>query len=310
MRIVLLINRSAGSFRRLPVEATAGACAEALRRGRHDVRVQIADHRDIGARLTALALDPQVDAVVVGGGDGTVLTAVLAGLGQAKPLGLLPLGTLNLLARDLGLPDDPEAAALALATGQVAEIDLAEVNGQPFAIWASLGLHPLVVRRRDKLQRGGMGKWRAFALGALRVFRRYPLMRVTISARGRTVTIDTPLVVISNNAWREEPLPLSRVALDRGELEVHVAKCRSRLSLLLLAFNALLGRWKISRLLDTFTAREVRVTSPKRRVMLSLDGEVTVQRAPLLFCTRPKALRMIMPASAPLAAADRGTSPS
>lgn len=299
MRVALVINQSAGTFNRLPLAPTVEACAEAFRAAGHDVEVIVCGRRDLAGALSTLAQREDVDAVVCGGGDGTALTAVLAGLGQRQPLGILPLGTLNLLARDMGLPLDPVEAAAKLAHGHVAAIDLAEVNGLPFAIWASLGMHPWIVRRRDKMQRGGLRKWPAFALAALRAFHRYPLVRVTLSVDGSQKTISTPLLVISNNAWHEQPLPLTRAALDRGELVVHVAKVTSRLGLLWLALRALAGAWNHNKLLETFKADEVRVISRKRRVMVSLDGEVTVLRSPLVFKLRPKALSVLMPPSAP-----------
>jgi len=295
MRLALLINRAAGSFRRLPLEETVAAIADRLRRGGHLVEVEIHDAADLPIALAALAADHRLDAVVVGGGDGTVLTAILAGLGVTRPLGLLPLGTMNLFARDLGLPRDPIEAAGLLATAHPAEIDLAEVNGTPFAIWASLGMHPWMVRRRDHLQRDGIGKWRAMALAALRALRRYPMVKVRLTVRGDSFTIATPLIVVTNNAWRREHLPPSRQVLDSGLLEVHVARCSSRLALAWLAFNALLGRWPVGRLLETYQAESIQVLSRKRRLMVSLDGEVTVMRPPLLFRARPKALRVLMP---------------
>ncbi|WP_173978307.1 lipid kinase MamU [Magnetospirillum sp. UT-4] len=297
MRLVLLINRNAGTFRRLPLGPTVDQAAEALRAGGHSVEVEIAGRRDLALSMSAAALRTDIDAVVAGGGDGTVLTAVLAGLGQeGKPLGLLPMGTLNLLARDIGLPLDPIEAARLLADPKVAAVDLGEVNGLPFTIWASLGMHPWVVRRRDRIQREeGFGKWPAFALAALRAFRRYPLVRATITVRGESTTVTTPVLIVSNNAWRQETLPPTRESLDQGELVVHVAKSTRRLSLLWLALNALIGRWHIPRLLATFSADEVRVTGRKRRMMLSLDGEVTVLRSPLVFRTRPRSLSMLVP---------------
>lgn len=301
MRLALIVNKSAGTFRRLPLAPTVEAIVQALAAGGHRVETKVADHRDIPAMLSRLAERDDIDAVVAGGGDGTILTAILAGLGQsnggaaAKPLAILPLGTMNLLARDLGLPPDPIEAAHALAGAQPTEIDLAEVNGHPFAIWASLGMHPWVVRRRDHLQREGTPKWRAMALAALRALKRHPMVSMTLGADGQTTSITTPLFVVSNNAWRDETPPLSRAALDRNELVVHVAKSSSRLSLIRLAFNALIGHWKIPSLLDTFVANEVRVTSRKRRMMVSLDGEVTVMRSPLVFRLRPKALTVLMP---------------
>lgn len=298
MRIALAINHSAGTFHRLPLEPTVAAITKAFRAAGHQVEVTVCGSRDLAGTLSNLAQRADLDAVICGGGDGTALTAILAGLGRERPLGILPLGTLNLLARDLGLPLDPVEAAARLAEGHTAAIDLAEVNGLPFAIWASLGIHPWVVRRRDKMQRGGLRKWPAFALAALRAFRRYPLVRVTLSINGNQKTVITPLLVISNNAWHEQRLPLTREFLDRGELVVHVAKVGTRLGLLWLALRALVGAWNVSHLLDTFKADEVRVISRKRRVMLSLDGEVTILRSPLVFKLRSKALTVLIPPTA------------
>jgi diacylglycerol kinase family enzyme len=295
MRLVVLINRAAGLFRRLPLDAVVADIDDGLQEAGHKVETIVCGPADLGGVTASLAARTDADAVIVGGGDGTLLTAILAGLGTTTPLGVLPLGTMNLFARDLGLPADPFEAARALAHAHCVDIDLAEVNGLPFAIWASLGLHPWMVRRRDHLQRDGMGKWRAMALAAFRALRRYPMVKARLTVAGKTFTVSTPLLVVTNNAWREGPPPLSRPALDRGLLEVHVARCETRLSLLWLAFNALLGRWRLGRLLETHQAEQVKVISRKRRTMLSLDGEVTVLRSPLMFRARPKGLKVLMP---------------
>ncbi|OAN43939.1 sphingosine kinase [Paramagnetospirillum marisnigri] len=295
MRLALVINRSGGSFRRLPLDATVAAICAVLGEGGHHVEPQIVSRRDLARTLSDAARRPDLDAVVIGGGDGTILTGIVAGLGRDKPLGILPLGTLNLFARDLGLPADPIEAARVLANASPAHIDLAEVNGLPFAIWASLGMHPWIVRRRDHLQRDGMRKWRAMVLAALRAFRRYPMVDVTLDLPEGHVVVRTPMLFITNNAWREETPPLSRQSLDSGTLEIHVAACSGRLSLLWLMAETVIGHWRGSRRLQTFVTREVRVTSPKHRIMVSLDGEVTVMASPLVFKARPQALRVLMP---------------
>lgn len=295
MRLALVINRSAGTFRRLPLDSTVAAIAATLAGAGHVVRAEIVGRRELARTLSAMAESRDVDAVVVGGGDGTILTAIVAGLGRDKPLGILPLGTLNLFARDLGLPLDPIEAAAILAGATARDIDLAEVNGLPFAIWASMGMHPWVVRRRDHMQRGGIAKGRAMLLAALKAFRRFPLIDVTLALPDGNVTVSTPMLFITNNPWREEPLPLSREALDTGKLVIHVAACTGRLSLLWLFAEAVIGHWRASPRLKTFTTEEVRVTSRKRRMMVSLDGEVTVMSAPMVFRARPKALRVLMP---------------
>ncbi|WP_096702784.1 lipid kinase MamU [Magnetospirillum sp. 15-1] len=295
MRLALVINRSAGTFRRLPLDSTVAAIVAALAEAGHVIRTEIVGRRELARTLSAMAESRDLDAVVVGGGDGTILTAILAGLGRHLPLGILPLGTLNLFARDLDLPLDPVEAARVMAGATARDIDLAEVNGLPFAIWASMGMHPWVVRRRDHMQRGGMRKGRAMLLAALRAFRRFPLIDVTLNLPEGNVTVSTPMLFITNNPWREEPLPLSREALDTGKLVIHVAACSGRLSLLWLFVEAVIGHWRASPRLRTYTAEQVRVTSRKRRMMVSLDGEVTVMNAPLVFRARPKALRVLMP---------------
>ncbi len=93
-------------------------------------------------RLAAAAELPGIDAVAVAGGDGTLACAAQALTGREVPLGILPLGTMNLLAKDLGLPLDLDAAIAVLATGPMRAIDAGEVNGHVFLINSVLGLPP------------------------------------------------------------------------------------------------------------------------------------------------------------------------
>jgi len=295
MRLALVLNRSAGSFRRLAPDATARAIEDVLTRAGHTVETRLVGRRALPAEFSALAARGDLDAVVVGGGDGTILAAIRAGLGQTLPLGLLPLGTLNLFARDLGLPTRPLEAAARLAAARPAAIDLAQVNGLPFGIWASVGLHPWAVRRRDHLQRDGMGKTLAMAIAALRAFWRFERLSLRIRWDGGETTCVTPLLVVSNNAWRDQTPPLQREALDAGTIEVHVAACPDRRSLLLLALEALLGRWRGSRRIRTLRTGEAHVACDRRRLLASLDGEVEVVEPPLHFRTRPGALKVLMP---------------
>jgi len=296
MRLAVVINRSAGGFRRFPPAATVAAIRDAFVENGHQVELRMIGRHDLPAWFATLSRRADLDAVVIGGGDGTILSAVGNGLGRDCPLGILPLGTLNLFARDIGLPLDPVEAARAVARAGTAEIDLAEVGGRPFAIWASLGMHPWIVRRRDHLQRHHLRKMPAMALAALRGFFHFPSIEVTLTLdRTETRTVRTPMLFISNNTWRDEPPPLSRRTLDTGRLEVHVATCSGRLSLLWLAVETMLGRWRNSRWLQTFSAGEVDVAGPRRRLMLSLDGEVTVMSSPLSFRVRPRALKVLMP---------------
>ncbi|CCG40905.1 lipid kinase MamU [Magnetospirillum molischianum] len=296
MRLALVINRSAGGFRRFPPAATVAAIRDAFIENGHQVELRMIGRHDLPACFAALSCRNDLDAVVVGGGDGTILSAVSNGVGYHLPLGILPLGTLNLFARDVGLPLDPILAAHAIAHAGTARIDLAEVDGRPFAIWASFGMHPWIVRRRDHLQRRHLRKMTAMALAALRGFFRFPQVDVTLTLdQTETRTVRTPMLFISNNTWRDEPPPLSRQTLDTGRLEIHIATCSGRLSLLWLALETMMGHWRTSRHLQTFSASEVLIASPQRRLMVSLDGEVAVMSTPLLFRVRHRVLKVLIP---------------
>lgn len=297
MQIALVINRSAGGFRRHRLAATVTAIRTAFEAAGHRVDLWVVGRRELPACLAAQARRADLDAVVVGGGDGTILAAVSHGLGHDLPLGILPLGTLNLFARDIGLPLDPIAAAAALAAAGPVAIDLADLNGRPFAIWAALGLHPWVVRRRDHLQRRGWRKMLAMLVALLRGLIHFAPMTLTVRLDDAPPRLlRTPLLVVTNNSWREETPPLSRDTLDRGQLEILVADCPGRLALARLAVETLFGHWRTSPRLHRFSARAVQIEPVRRRAMVSLDGEVVVLAAPLHFQVHPCALRVLIPA--------------
>src|SRR5205823_5191048 len=103
------------------------------------------------------------DTVVIGGGDGTVRTAAQALAGTRTTLGVLPLGTLNHYARDLGVPTALEDAARALATAEVRAVDVGDLDGSVFVNNSAIGLYPYLVRVRERDER----RWRLGRLLAL-----------------------------------------------------------------------------------------------------------------------------------------------
>lgn len=134
------------------------------------------------------AAEMQVDAVVAAGGDGTISSVAAALAGGDIPLGVLPRGTLNHFARDLGIPFDLRAAARVIAARQVRRIDIGEVNGRVFINNASIGIYPAMVQDRDEQRmRWKRQKWLAMGVAALRIFRNPPLLKIRVnSMRPRT----------------------------------------------------------------------------------------------------------------------------
>jgi len=259
----------------------------------------VEDAREIGAAVRR-ALDLHCSMVVAGGGDGT-LNAVASHLVNAPAaLGVLPLGTLNHFAKDLGLPLQPEQALRVIATGQARAIDVGEVNGHYFLNNSSLGLYPDIVRDRERQQtRLGRGKWTAFFWALWGALRRYPFMTVRLTVHGDVFLQRSPFVFVGNNKYQMEGFQIGqRASLDQGQLSVYVAHRAGRLRLLQMGLRALAGRLRPGRDFRVLEAPELGVDTPHRRLRVATDGEVRVLETPLHYRIHAGALRVIAPAPA------------
>lgn len=235
-------------------------------------------------------------AVVAAGGDGSVSAVASALVHSQTPLGILPLGTLNHFARDLGLPTDLASAARVLAGGRTRTVDMAEVNGRAFINNCSIGLYPHIVTRRDRQrQRLGRNKWMATGIALLSVFGKYPLVRVLIDAPGQTVRSRTPIVFVGNNRYEMDLLNLgTRRTLDGGELSVYLVNAPHRVSMITVALRMLFGRLKAGRDLRLLMLPQVRIETSRRRLRAALDGEVVRLSPPLNYRVLPGALRVLV----------------
>jgi diacylglycerol kinase family enzyme len=250
------------------------------------------------APAVAAAVKRGADLVVAGGGDGTV-SAVAAGLaGSGVTLGVLPMGTLNHFAKDLGIPLEQEQAIAVIAAGRRLDVDVGEVNGRIFINNSGLGLYPDIVRDREQRQRRlGHGKWRALLEASIAAARRYPVLSVQIDVDGKTLTRRTPFVFIGNNEYTMEGFEIGeRAALDRGRLSLYLTHRMGRFGLLHLALLALFRRLDQARDFDMLTTRGFVVNTHHQRLRVSTDGEVSVMETPLSYRIRAGALRVLVPA--------------
>ncbi len=245
------------------------------------------------------ALARGVGIVVAGGGDGTInaVASVLVGSGVA--FGVLPLGTLNHFAKDLGIPLTLDAAIANVAGGVRAKVDVGEVNGRVFLNNSSLGLYPDIVRDREKQQRRlGRGKWLAFCWASVAALRRYPFLSVRLKLNNEEHARRTPFVFIGNNEYQMQGLTIGeRGRLDGGTLSLYVAQRPGRLGLVRLAFHALLGRLAQQKDFDVLLAKQLDVETRHKRLRVATDGEVTVMTTPLNYRIRAAALTVIVPAT-------------
>jgi diacylglycerol kinase family enzyme len=249
------------------------------------------------SRLAQQAVQEGYQTVVAGGGDGTINAVASVLVGTEAALGVLPLGTLNHFAKDLGLPLDLESAVHTMSEGCTVPVDVGEVNGHVFLNNSSLGLYPRIVRHRKKQQeRLGRGKWPAFLWAALMMVRRYPFLHVRLCVEGQELVRQTPFVFIGNNAYQLDLFNIgARVCLDAGALSLYVAHRTGRLGLLILALRALIGRLRSTKDFDTLCIKEVSIETRSTRLLVATDGEVRVMETPLHYQIRPGALRVIVP---------------
>lgn len=261
-----------------------------------ETQVVVTKRGDDVSALAARALGEGRHPIVAGGGDGTVnaVAGALAGTGTA--LGALPMGTLNHFAKDAGIPLDLEAAVRNLFTGQVAKVDLGEVNGRVFVNNSGVGFYPHFVRQREEQERQGHVKKVAFVIAVKAALRRYFRLRLRSHMdRAEAVEQFSPFLFVGNNPYRTSGRQIgTRARLDSGRLWVCTAPKSGSRNIVGVVLRTLFGG-ATDQDLKVVEVEEITVDPGTVRVNVSTDGEVSVMDAPLHFRIRPRALDVLVP---------------
>jgi diacylglycerol kinase family enzyme len=293
-RAALILNGGAGNGhdQALVAQLRAQCLAAGL-----DADITLAASGEELVAAARRALAQAAPMVVAGGGDGTVNAVASVMVDSDVAFGVLPLGTLNHFAKDLGIPLDLAQAVRVLADGYTRRVDVGEVNGRIFLNNSSLGLYPDMVRDRERQQRRlGRGKWLAALWASIAALRRYPFLSVRLDLAGQRLARRTPFVFIGNNAYRMQGLAIgARDCLDGGKLSLYVAQRPGRLGLLRFALRALMGRLAQERDFDMLSSEEIVVETGHRQLRVATDGEVTLMPTPLRYRIRSGALTVIVP---------------
>jgi diacylglycerol kinase family enzyme len=233
-------------------------------------------------------LESGVQALVVGGGDGSISLAAGVLAGGDVPLGILPMGTLNHFARDLGIPLSIEHAVNVILAGHVSRVDAGEVNGRVFVNNSSVGLYSRMVRLRERERAHGVRKWLAALRATIQVLAQPSRMAVRLTVDGEPGLYRTPLVMIANNEYRMEGLDAaSRLSLVAGKLIVYVVKARHAREILRLIWLSLRGFPLEEGLLEVRSAEAVTIELRRQHATVALDGELVTMRTPLEYRIRP-----------------------
>jgi diacylglycerol kinase (ATP) len=233
------------------------------------------------------------DCVIVGGGDGSLNAAAGAVAEAGVPLGILPLGTANDLARSLGIVPDLEAAARVIVAGRIRPLDLGEVNGHLFWNTASLGLSTELSRVLSKKLKRRWGRL-AYAVAMTRVLRRMKPFTAEIVHDGRVERVRTVQVTVGNGRQFGANLTVDENAQpDDGLLRVYSLEVRSRLHLLAIYPSLRKGRLGARRDVRSFacTGLEIRTPHP---MQVNTDGSLTTE-TPAVITIHRRAARVYVP---------------
>lgn len=292
--VSILVNKGGGAASRDP--KIKSNVAKAFKATGLDVKVELIDGGKCEARAKAIAKRGD-KLVVVGGGDGTISAAASALIGSKTALGILPLGTLNHFARDLGIPTELEEAAAVIAKGKPRSVDVAEMNDRIFINNSAIGLYPLMVLDRDAQQKKlGRSKRLAVVVASIRTLARFNHQRLTLTVNDEKEQMDTPLLFVGNNDYRLDiGGPGQRDSIEDGRLSVFVMRKKTRRGLIAAMIRVLFDRTRPDDMVALENVQRLRVSSHRSSLAVSLDGEVVGAKPPLDYKVRAKALRVIAP---------------
>lgn len=293
-RMLVVLNAEAGTVRDLGADAVRRTVDDALTRSDMDVDVIAA----AGAHMAeAIKAAPALgyDTVVVGAGDGTASFAASVFAGTDITLGILPLGTMNLLAHDIGLPRDLNGALAALREAVPLRVDLGTVNGRAFHGVSGVGFFSQMALAREQLRRkrGRISGW-LIALGKAVV--RSGRMALEVELHGHRERIEAYAALVTVNAFDAAGWHRSR--LDGGHLEILLAEDRGALHKLRTGADVLVNAWRDNPAIHIFTAEEVTIHARRKRAWVATDGEVSRESLPLRYAVAPRALTLLMPPDA------------
>lgn len=234
-----------------------------------------------------------LDLVIVGGGDGT-LNAVVDSLVEANlPLGILPLGTANDLARTLNLPLTMKGACDVIATGNLKSIDLGRVNGKYFFNVASIGLS---VDITEKLSRGMKRRWGILAYGitALQVISSTRRFRATIKVDDHVFHVKTIQIAVGNGRYYGGGLAIAEsAAIDDQKLDLYSIELKHWWQIFPLIWRLPKGHHHQLDWVRSIEGKEIEIYTHKS-YNINTDGEITTI-SPAKFQVIPHGLKVFVP---------------
>lgn len=297
MPITVLMNARSGNKDKRDAR---GAIDSAFKAAGRDVELVVARHPRELPQLARQAAHARPGILVAAGGDGTLNAVAAVAHARALPFAVIPLGTFNYFARDLGIPLDPASAARVVTQGTVRRVAVGRVNGKLFLNNASVGLYRTLLEHREvHKRRFGRNRLVALLSALATLLRAHRTYRLRLDIDGRAMMLPALTVFFGRNALQMEQLGLDEaLCVARGELAVLALPPANRLDLLGLILRGAAARLENAEDLQQYCARTVRldrVDGRTRRMRVALDGESIGCTLPLVIESVPDALQVVVP---------------
>ena len=298
----ILINSKSGTVRSMGAEAAARLVEGEIADWSDACEVRLIEGSELTDAVAAIVAGGKVSRIIVGGGDGTVASVAGQLAGTDIALGILPMGTMNLMAKALGISPDLSVALGQLKDASARNIDAARAGDRLFLHHVSFGIQPRMVRIRERL--GYNSRYTKILSGAramISVLVKSQSLRLKINLDGRSHDLKAPALIVSNNIY-EDSVWLKQARLDEGLLGLYAVKPMSKLALLRLALDLLRGRWRGNLNIEESQGRHVviekrrRFGGKSRGIVATIDGELTLFQSPLEIRIDPRVLKVLVPA--------------
>lgn len=288
---VLFLNPRAGTF----------TDESKLRTAADEYGLRVVDvHPKIDVRaIVKESLDAGMRTFVAAGGDGTVHHIAQALVHTEGILGVIPVGSVNHLARDLGLPVGDWRASLEIAVnGAVKQIDVGRANGIYFINSVMLGLYPTISEYRERF-RSMNSRWAAYVKATRLALHHFPHVTLVVELDGRVETFRTQLFVVAVNSYDVEQVGMvaPKTTFNDGRVSIYSLSFMSRMQFIRAAAKYFRGKIADVPGFRRIRTTQMRVDTGKRRLRVSLDGELVELQTPLQIAAVPASLLVRAPSS-------------
>jgi diacylglycerol kinase family enzyme len=296
VRFIAVLNRDGGTLRTMDLDLFCAEARAVFERHGHVLDCKVVAGAAVESALHQAAEDQTADALLAGGGDGTISSAAGIAFETGRPLAVLPAGTMNLFARALRVPLELNDALEAIAAGTVGTADIATANGRPFVHQFGVGIHARLVRIRENMTyRSRLGKMLASlrAIGAAAV--NPPRFEVELHTQKGVHRQKVSGIAVSNNPLANRQIHAG--GLNAGLLGVYLVAPMTTWGVLRLAASVLLGSWRDSPMVSEAEVEAVTLTFPKRKrtAQAVVDGELRKLERTVVLQLHANGLRVIRP---------------